>query len=113
MSCQINGEFISSNCPNYNIPIYPLIGQIYDHDLEDDSGRGFDFGRKDDLIKINHYFDSDEKCAILGFPYMSVSFHLAETNRISKEDKERIYKFLRKIFLPIFSVIQQKFGNIF
>ena len=31
---------------------------------------------------------NEEKCAILAFPYMSISFHLAETKRIPEEDKQ-------------------------
>ena len=100
MSCQVNGKFVSTDCPNLPIPVLPTDDRVYDHDL--DRGRGYDFGRMDTLDKINHYYDSDEKCAILGFPYMSVSFHLAETNRISKEDKQLMVDIISMTQRPVF-----------
>ena len=86
MSCETDGKFFFDSCPNLTVPVYPTKDNISAKDAE--NNRYYDFGRVDSFTKINHYYDSEEKCAILAFPYMSISFHLAETKRIPEEDKQ-------------------------
>ena len=86
MSCETDGKFFFDSCPTLTVPVYPTKDNISAKDAE--NNRYYDFGRVDSFTKINHYYDSEEKCAILAFPYMSISFHLAETKRIPEEDKQ-------------------------
>jgi len=73
-------------CPEPNIAIYPP----YDKIPKTTKDGPFSFIEDLDLVwfsfkiinnkmffQINKYYDTDKRCAVLGFPYRGISFHMA------------------------------------
>ena len=69
MNCSRDEKFMMDDC-TINIPNFPVLDYLNDPEMENEMS--YDFGRKNDMNKIQEFYETDKKCAILGYPYMAI-----------------------------------------